>query len=106
MQLEAKNIGFRYEDGPWLFRGINVLVEPGEIVGISGPSGRGKTTFCRILAGYETPIEGTVTYNGAPFPKKGTILSKWFFNIRKKRLMHGGRCIEYFMKDINLMKSC
>ncbi len=61
MQLEAKNIGFRYGNGPWLFRGVNLTVEPGEIVGLTGPSGRGKTTFCRILAGFEKPMEGTVT---------------------------------------------
>ena len=60
MQLEAKNIGFRYGNGPWLFRDVNVTVEPGEIVGLTGPSGRGKTTFCRILAGFEKPMEGTL----------------------------------------------
>ncbi|MBK3497306.1 ATP-binding cassette domain-containing protein [Viridibacillus sp. YIM B01967] len=69
MQLEAKDIGFRYGDGPWLFQGVNLTIEPGEIVGITGPSGRGKTTFCRILAGYESPIEGAVYFNGAKLPK-------------------------------------
>ncbi|SDN73443.1 peptide/nickel transport system ATP-binding protein [Psychrobacillus sp. OK028] len=71
MQLEAKDVGFRYGDGPWLFQRVNVMLEPGEIVGITGPSGRGKTTFCRILAGFESPVEGTVHVNGAPLPKSG-----------------------------------
>ena len=71
MQLEAKNIGFRYGNGPWLFQGVNLKIEPGEIVGITGPSGRGKTTLCRILAGFEKPLEGTVTFNGSPIPTKG-----------------------------------
>lgn len=71
MQLEAKGIGFRYGSGPWLFRGVNITVSPGEVIGIIGPSGRGKTTFCRILAGFERPVEGTVTLNGAPILKKG-----------------------------------
>lgn len=71
MQLKANKIGFRYENGPWLFRGVNASIEPGEVVGITGPSGRGKTTLCRILASYESPIEGEVTLNGAPLPKKG-----------------------------------
>lgn len=71
MRLEAENIGFRYGDGPWLFRGINFTVEPGEIVGITAPSGRGKTTFCRILSGFEKPLEGDVQIGDAPIMSKG-----------------------------------
>ena len=71
MQLEAKDIGFRYGNGPWLFQGVNFTLKPGEVVGITGPSGRGKTTFCRLLAGFEKPVEGTITVDGAPISKKG-----------------------------------
>lgn len=71
MQLEAKNIGFRYGKEPWLFRHVNVTVEPGEIVGLAAPSGRGKTTLCRILAGFEKPLEGNVSFNGLPMASKG-----------------------------------
>ena len=71
MRLEAKNIGFRYENGPWLFRGLNLTIEPGEIVGLTGPSGQGKTTLCRILAGLEKPLEGKVSVSGLTIPKKG-----------------------------------
>lgn len=70
MQLEAIDIGFRYENGPWLFQGVNFTLSPGEVVGLTGPSGRGKTTFCRILAGLEKPVEGKVTIDGAAMPKK------------------------------------
>src|SRR5690625_2026443 len=71
MQLEAKHIGFRYRNGPWLFRDVNLTVSPGEIVGIQGPSGQGKTTFCRILAGFEQSAEGAVHYNGVPVSTRG-----------------------------------
>ncbi|PAE28156.1 ABC transporter ATP-binding protein [Oceanobacillus profundus] len=71
MQLDAKDVGFRYGNGEWLFRGVNFTINPGEIVGIVGPSGQGKTTFARILAGFENPIEGTVTLGGLPVKKKG-----------------------------------
>ncbi|MDF2960281.1 MAG: transporter related [Paenibacillus sp.] len=71
MLLEARQLGFRYGQGPWIFRHIDLAVEPGEVIGITGPSGCGKTTFGRILAGYEKPLEGRVTLNGAPLPKSG-----------------------------------
>jgi peptide/nickel transport system ATP-binding protein len=71
MRLEANGISFRYGNGPWLFRNVHLSVEPGEIVGITGPSGRGKTTFCKILAGFLKPSEGAVTVAGAPLPKRG-----------------------------------
>ncbi len=35
-------------------------MESGEIVGLTAPSGFGKTTFVRCLAGYETPTEGKI----------------------------------------------
>lgn len=71
MRLEAKNIGFRYGRSPWVFRNVDFFVEPGEIVGLKAPSGRGKTTFCRILGGYEQPLEGQVLLGGKPIDNKG-----------------------------------
>ena len=74
MQLEATDIGFRYGDGPWLFKGVDFTLNPGEVVGLTGPSGRGKTTFCRILAGLDKPIQGSVTVSGTAFLRKNIIL--------------------------------
>ncbi|WP_309121777.1 ATP-binding cassette domain-containing protein [Paenibacillus sp.] len=71
MSLKAERLGFRYGKGTWLFREMNAKVEPGEIVGLVGPSGSGKTTFARILAGYQKPLEGTVTLHGEPLPSSG-----------------------------------
>lgn len=70
MRLEAKNISFRYEKGPWLFRNLSLTLEAGEVVGLTGASGQGKTTLCRILSGLQQPLEGKVTINDSPIPKK------------------------------------
>lgn len=71
MLLEAVNVGFGYQKNSWTFRHIDLSVARGEIVGLVGPSGYGKTTLGRILAGYEKPLEGAVKLNGSPLPGKG-----------------------------------
>jgi len=69
--LEAKSISFRYANTPWLFKALDFTVRPGEIVGLPGPSGQGKSTLAYILAGYLAPQKGTVACNGTPLPRNG-----------------------------------
>lgn len=64
MLLEGKAIGFRYDRGSWVLRGVSLRVGPGEVVGLKGPSGKGKTTLARVLAGYLAPAEGDVLLDG------------------------------------------
>lgn len=71
MPLEAHGIGFRYGAGPWIFRGLDITIEVGEVVGVLGPSGCGKTTLARVLAAHERPREGQVLFDGAPLPRAG-----------------------------------
>ncbi|AEH49232.1 Nickel-transporting ATPase [Parageobacillus thermoglucosidasius C56-YS93] len=71
MLLEGKDLSFRYHHGPWLFREIDVAIRSGEVVGLLGQNGCGKTTLGRILAGYDNPIKGKVLMNGLPLPRHG-----------------------------------
>ena len=72
MRLEAKNIHFRYtEKSPWILKDVSLKVDEGERVGIIGPSGYGKSTLARILAGYEKPSSGKVLIDGKPMSDKG-----------------------------------
>lgn len=72
MLLEAKNISFRYtEKSPLILEDVSFKVSEGERIGIVGPSGYGKSTLAKILAGYEKPTSGEVTLDGAPLPMKG-----------------------------------
>ena len=55
MMLEAKDLTFYYRNRKHapVIDHFDLTVAPGERVGLTGPSGRGKTTLCRLLAGYE-----------------------------------------------------
>ena len=67
MKLEGNNLTFRYrKDRKPVLEGVTISVESGERLGLVGPSGRGKTTLCRLLAGYEKPTSGEVLLDGKP----------------------------------------
>lgn len=61
--LEVKHLSNRYEGRP-LLRHVGFGLQQGEILCLLGPSGSGKTTLLRLIAGLETPDEGTVLFRG------------------------------------------
>ena len=72
MRLEARELSFRYENGGrQILNHVDFLAESGERVGIMAPSGYGKTTLCKILAGYEKPDSGEVFLDGRPIGEYG-----------------------------------
>ena len=71
MQLKAKGINFKYKDDKYILKDIDFTIDSGEVVGLIAPSGFGKTTLAKILAGYEKPQSGTVTIDGKKLSKKG-----------------------------------
>ena len=68
--LQAKGICFSY-GRQQVLRDFNLTVKPRERVALRAPSGTGKTTLCRILAGYLQPASGTVLADGMPLPRSG-----------------------------------
>ena len=68
MILEAHNLTFynrNRKKNPIIDR-FELTISSGERDGLKGPSGRGKTTLCRLLAGYERPKQGGVLLDGRP----------------------------------------
>ena len=47
-----------------VLKGIDIEIQPGEVVAIVGPSGCGKSTFLRCLNLLEQPTKGTITFDG------------------------------------------
>jgi ATP-binding cassette subfamily B protein RaxB len=70
--LEVVNVSFRYGDGePWVLRHVDIRIEPGECVAVTGGSGCGKTTLLKILMGLLPPTEGEIRFGGIPIPALG-----------------------------------
>ena len=69
--LEVKHVDFRYGSGSWILKDISFSVEEGERVAVLGPSGYGKSTLARVIAGYLKPQGGQVLWEGKPLPQKG-----------------------------------
>ena len=62
--LEVKNISFAYENGIKILDDVSFELNQGEIVGLIAPSGYGKSTLARIMAGYMKPTCGKVLLDG------------------------------------------
>lgn len=63
--IELKNIHFRFgSHEPWIFRNYSLLVEAGQSVVISAPSGVGKTTLMKIMMGFIAAESGDVLLDG------------------------------------------
>ena len=65
--LELKNISKKFKDRK-ILENFNLTVEENRILAIVGPSGGGKTTLLRMLAGLEKIDSGEIIYNGESLP--------------------------------------
>ncbi|MDT7968220.1 MAG: ATP-binding cassette domain-containing protein [Candidatus Calditenuis sp.] len=69
--LEAKGVRFGYPGAGELIKDLNLRAEAGEVIGITGPNGSGKTTALKLLTGLLRPRRGKVLLNGSrPSPPR------------------------------------
>ncbi len=59
--LTIENLNFRYEpQGPWILRNLNIEVKPGEMIGLCGPVGSGKSTLFQLITRLYPKTSGTI----------------------------------------------
>ena len=78
-KLSLRAIEKVFARGVPALRGLDLDVEPGELMVLLGPSGCGKTTALRVIAGLDTPTAGDVRFDGesvlaVPPEKRGAVM--------------------------------
>ncbi len=69
--LEACSVSFAYPQGPPILEDVSLAVASQQRLYVQAPSGTGKTTLCRLLAGFQRPSSGEVLVEGKPLPLRG-----------------------------------
>src|SRR6267142_803948 len=90
-RVEVRDMSFRYAstDRP-LLRNISLRVEPGECVAITGPSGTGKSTLLKLMAGLLQPECGDISIGGhSVCASRAAILGKVGFVLQDDSLFGG-----------------
>mgnify|MGYP001074750594 FL=1 len=62
--LEVKNIDFTYENGFHALKDISLTVNQGELLAIVGTNGAGKSTFSKVICGFEKQQKGSLFFEG------------------------------------------
>lgn len=75
--LSAEHISFGYRHGQPILNDVSITLAPGQVLGLLAPSGYGKSTLGKIMAGWIRRYRGRVTVDGKELPKRGRCLVQY-----------------------------
>ena len=64
LDVSFEDVHFSYGSGKEVLRGVDMVVEPGEILALCGPTGAGKTTLLNLLPRFYDPTDGRLLVGG------------------------------------------
>lgn len=107
--VELRGVSFRYAPSePWVLKRVDLRIEPGESVAITGPSGGGKSTLAKILLGLLEPVEGEVLFGGRRIDEIGlTHFRRLVGTVMQDDTVFGGTIadnISFFAADVDMAR--
>lgn len=64
-RIDFTDLSFRYSpEHPYLYRQLNITVQPGKLTVVMGPSGCGKSTLIKLVQGFRMPSDGRILLDG------------------------------------------
>ena len=89
--LEVRNLSFGYTKEHQTLRNVSLSIDKGEMVAIVGRNGAGKSTFSKLVCGFEEPDSGEILFHGK--------------DLLKENIRHRAKYIGYVMQNPNQMIS-
>ena len=89
--LEVRNLSFGYTKEHQTLRNVSLSIDKGEMVAIVGRNGAGKSTFSKLVCGFEDPDSGEILFHGK--------------DLLKENIRHRAKYIGYVMQNPNQMIS-
>jgi len=69
--LKLENVSFEVDNEKEILKDVNLSIEKGKFVAITGPNGGGKSTLARVITGVVKPTKGKITFNGEDITNLG-----------------------------------
>ncbi|MBI3943406.1 MAG: ABC transporter ATP-binding protein [Chloroflexi bacterium] len=63
-RIELHDVSFAYRDGPQVLHNVNLVVEPGQVIALVGPTGAGKSSIANLVARFYDVVDGEVLIDG------------------------------------------
>lgn len=87
----------KFRDNRCVVDGLSFQLRRGEIIGLVGPSGVGKTTLMKMLAGLITPDQGTISYDNGRIHPRSYELKKSLGYLSEQNPLYGGMNVVEFL---------
>ena len=63
-KIELKDVSFGYQSGERILKNVNLTIEPGQMIGVVGQTGAGKSTLVSLVCRFYDPTSGSVAIDG------------------------------------------